>query len=78
LKINLISFLKGDSIALAVESVKYSIPVDETSKRPDYFVNLLKSTINYESSKRENLSKIIKDVYRMIDMDINCNQNQVV
>ncbi len=78
MKINLISFLKGDSIALAVESVKYSIPVDETSKRPDYFVNLLKSTINYESSKRENLSKIIKDVYRMIDMDINCNQNQVV
>ena len=63
---------------MAVESVKYSIPVDETSKRPDYFVNLLKSTINYESSKRENLSKIIKDVYRMIDMDINCSQNQVV
>ena len=63
---------------MAVESVKYTIPTHETLKRPDYFVNLLKSTINYESSKRENLNKIIKDVSKMIDMDINNDQNQIV
>ena len=61
-----------------MENVKYIIPTEEKLKRPEYFVNLLKSTISYESSKRENLSKIIKDVHKMIDIDINSDQNQVV
>ena len=59
---------RGDSIALAVENAKYILPPNASLSRPEYFLNLLKSTITYESANRENLSKIISDVYKMIDL----------
>lgn len=67
---------KGDSIALAVSNAKYFIP--NQIQRPEYLIKLLKKTIVYEQTDRENLSKILSDLDNLSNMDMENENQQIV
>ena len=67
----------GDSIALAVQNVKYSIPVIQF-ERAQTLLNIVKNTIAYEPSNRSGLTEIIDDLKEMSNFDGSGNGNGVV
>lgn len=65
---------KGDSIALAVENVKFTVPTTAI-ERPKTFLDVIHSTIVYDPNERSDLHKIITDLNEIINFDDTGNKN---
>ena len=66
-----LSFLKGDSIALAALNAKYILSPTHISQRPEYLINLMKRLIVSESNKREPLVKSLNELNKNMNESSN-------